>query len=614
MANFISPSTTIEEVAVGLNIANPAANTAGMVGEFSKGPCFEITSINSVQQLEETFGLPNSSNFKHWFTAWNFLQYANSLQVVRALDKTSLNAGVTFQQMNAVSTVPTSATTTRLNSSQLPTITFTTDEKLKFFYKSPGTDGNSYKVAVANYEDFDTIKLTHGTVTNGPFVVGNQVTIGSAVGTILVVGSGFVKVNKIFGTFATGAMTSGTTTATCSAVGAKAEAVTGVTFDSLYNFSLTSDNVLVVVTDSSNQVLEVFNTSLTVGKKDAGGSVIYINDYLERSSKYVYAYNNTSQAAIPATTSATALSGGTLTTPSNANIQECFDLYKNPDNSDIWVLMVGGYNENATIQKYAVQSIADVRKDLMVIVGPAQAEVVGVATESTTLTNVTKHRVNTFAVNSSYAIYLGNYKYQIDSYNSTNRWLPLDGDMAGLMIYAAENLTIGRFAWGLDNGKIKNINRLAWNPDKNSRDELWKKEIVSVNKFGSSNVVFGNKTCLGISNIFDVVDNRLLFNYIKRGLSSFLKYYLSEKNILTTQRRFTNTVEAFLNPLMGQGDIEEFKVDASDAINTADVKANNEFRAIVAVKPTSSIRYVKLSLYGLASNVSVDEVIVNNIG
>ena len=611
---FISPESRITETAVGLTISSPAANSAGGVFEFETGPCFELTQITSVQDLENIFGSPTSTNYKHFFTAWNYLNYADNLQAVRAVGKTSLNAGVAFKQVNASPTTPTATTCTRLNESDDPTISYLTDDKIKIFYKYPGTKGNEYKVGICNYIDFDTIQLTHGTVTDGPFVVGETVTGGTsgATGVIVALDTGYVKVNNVFGTFSsTEDITGGTSsaTATLSAVGSKFEVVSGVSYDSIYDYSLSSTEVLIVVLDSNDEVLETFKCSLVAGTKDSNGSVIYIQDYLERSSAYVYGYDNTDQANIPATIAATALTGGTLVSPTNTEIQEAWDQFLNPDNSDAWVLMLGGYNENSTIQKYVIQSIADDREDIFVICGPTQASCVGVALESTTLSNVLEHRVNTLAVNSSYAGYFANYKYQEDSYNSTKRWIPLDGDIAGLMIRCAEDVSIGRFAWGYENGLIKNIIKLAWNPAKASRDALWKKDINSVIKDGSSFLIFGNKTLWGVPDIFGVVDNRLLFNYIKRGLKPFLKYYISEKNIQTTQRRFSNSVEAFLNPLQGSGDIEEFAVDASDNVNTAEVKARNEFKALVAVKPTSSIRFVDLRLYGLASNISISEVI-----
>lgn len=615
MAIFISPEARITETSVSNFVSNPTANRAGMVGEFENGPCYELTTISSVSTYESTFGTPDSTNFKHFYTGWNFLQYSNNLQVVRAIGKLSLNAGKAFKEIDDDPGTPTDATITRLNSSDEPTVSFLTEDKIKFFYKYPGTIGNNFKVGVSNYEDFDTIKLTHGTVTDGPFEVGETVTEGvsGATGEIVALDTTYVKIKNVFGTFGTEEITGGTSgaTATVTTAGTYAEVISGVTFDSLYDFSLSSDQVLVVVVNSDEtEILETFACSLTVGTKDDNGNVIYINDYLERSSSYIYGYNNEAQSSTVRTTVATSLSGGTSATPSNAEIQEAWDYYLNPDESDAWVLMLGGYNENSTIQKYVIQSIADVRKEIFVTCGPDQASVVGVATESTTTSNIMQHRVNTLAVNSSYAGYYGNYKYQEDTYNSTNRWIPLDGDKAGLIVETAENISVGRDAWGYENGLIKNCIKLAFNPSKTSRDDLWKKEINSVIKDGSRFLIFGNKTLLGIGgNIFDVVDNRLLFNYIKRGLTQFMKFFLSEKNVTTTQRRLYNSIDGLLEPLQGSDDVEEYGIATDDSVNTDEVKARNEFVADVAVKPTSSIRYVDLRLYGVGATVEIEEVI-----
>ena len=57
-----------------------------------KGPLDEIVSISSEQELVDTFGKPDSTNFEYFFSAANFLQYSNALRVVRASQTSTLNA------------------------------------------------------------------------------------------------------------------------------------------------------------------------------------------------------------------------------------------------------------------------------------------------------------------------------------------------------------------------------------------------------------------------------------------------------------------------------------------------------------------------------------------
>lgn len=615
--SFISPDVIAQEVAVGATISNPAANAAGFVGQFETGPCFELITISSATAYEETFGLPTSTNYKHWFTGYNVFSYANNLQVVRAIGGTSLNSGIAFKQINASPTTPTQVNITRLNEADSPTVSFGADDKLHFYYKYPGTYGNDFKVGVVNYEDFNTNTFTVGSVV-GTFQVGEQITgdTSGARGTIVAVYPTELKVNNIFGSFsATENITAGTSaaTATISAISDLAEVTTGVTFNSLFTYSVLEGQVGIVILDSNDNVLETFIASLTPGDTDSTGNVIYIEDYLEASSLYVYAYDNTTQANTVATTSSTSLVGGTTVAPTDNEIQTAWNEFGTSENSDAWVLMVGGYNENTTIKKYVIQTIAQSREDIFVVCGPKQASVVGAATESATLNNLIEDKVDDLGVVTSYYGYFANYKFQRDSFNNTNRWIPLDGDIAGLVLQTAQNVSIAQFGWGYNYGVIKNILKLAWNPSKPSRDELWKVQANSVIRDGSSTIVFGDQSGLNINNIFNQIGNRLLFNFIKRGLIPFAKTtVIAEKNNTLTQRRFANSAESFLDQF--PNDIEEYRVIADDTVNTDAVKARGEFVAQIYIKPFSSIRFVLLQLFGLASDVSIDEVVSDNTG
>lgn len=617
MTTFISPEVVVQEISVGATISNPAANAAGFVGEFQTGPCFELTTISSASAYEQIFGRPDGNNYKHYFTGYNVFSYANNLQVVRTIGGTSLNSGIAFKQIDASPTTPTQVNITRLNEADTPTVSFGADDKLHFYYKYPGTYGNNFKVGVVNYEDFNTNTFTVGTVV-GTFQVGEQITgdITGAKGTIVAVYPTGLKVNNIFGTFSPTEDITGTTsgaTATVSVISDLAEVTAGVTFTSLFTYSVLEGQVGIVILDSSDNVLETFIASLTPGDTDSAGTVIYIEDYLEASSQYVYAYDNTTQTNTVATTSSTTLLGGTTVAPTDSEIQTAWNEFGTSENSDAWVLMVGGYNENTTIKKYVIQTIAEGREDIFVVCGPKQTSVVGISTETSTLNSLLEDKVDDLGVVTSYYGYFANYKFQRDSFNNTNRWIPLDGDIAGLILQTAENVSVAQFGWGYNYGIIKNILKLAWNPSKPSRDELWKVQANSVIRDGSSTIVIGDQTGLNINNIFNQIGNRLLFNFIKRGLIPFAKTtVIAEKNNTLTQRRFKNSAESFLDQF--PNDIEEYLVISDDTVNTDAVKARGEFVASIYIKPFSSIRYVLLQLFGLASDVSIDEIVSDNTG
>jgi hypothetical protein len=92
MGFLVSPGVHVREI--DLTNVVPAVSTSigAIAGPFAKGPVSSVTAISSEEQLLQTFGKPNSSNFEFWFTAANFLQYGDALRVVRA-ESAILNAG-----------------------------------------------------------------------------------------------------------------------------------------------------------------------------------------------------------------------------------------------------------------------------------------------------------------------------------------------------------------------------------------------------------------------------------------------------------------------------------------------------------------------------------------
>jgi len=92
MAFQVSPGVLVQERDLTRIIPAVSTSIGAVAGEFRKGPLDEITSITSENDLVETFGEPDSNNFEDFFTAANFLQYSNSLRVVRASQTNLVNA------------------------------------------------------------------------------------------------------------------------------------------------------------------------------------------------------------------------------------------------------------------------------------------------------------------------------------------------------------------------------------------------------------------------------------------------------------------------------------------------------------------------------------------
>ena len=92
MAFQVSPGVLVQERDLTNIIPAVSTSIGAFAGSFGKGPVDEIVSISSEQELVDTFGKPDSTNFEHFFTAANFLQYSNALRVVRAQNTSLANA------------------------------------------------------------------------------------------------------------------------------------------------------------------------------------------------------------------------------------------------------------------------------------------------------------------------------------------------------------------------------------------------------------------------------------------------------------------------------------------------------------------------------------------
>jgi len=288
-----------------------------------------------------------------------------------------------------------------------------------------------------------------------------------------------------------------------------------------------------------------------------------------------------------------------------------YNLFDNKDEISIDYLIMGpGLGDRFESQAKAnlLISIADQRKDCIATISPHRADVVGL-TNATTQTN---NLVSFYSplTSSSYAVFDSGYKYVYDRFNNEFRYIPLNGDIAGLMV----RTSIESFPWfspaGQQRGQINNAVKLAYNPSKAQRDILYGVRINSViNQSGQGIVLFGDKTGLSYNSAFDRINVRRLFLTVEQALESAANDQLFELNDDETRSNFVNIVEPYLRDVQAQRGIEDFVVICDNTNNTPEVIDNNEFRADIFIKPTRSINYVTLTFVATRSGISFDEVV-----
>jgi len=392
-----------------------------------------------------------------------------------------------------------------------------------------------------------------------------------------------------------------------------------------------TDEVSVVVVDEDGlisgtpgQVLEIYQnlSRATDAKKDDGTTNYYktaINDF----SRWIWATNDRDGAAsntlsnVANSTNTTTYTrsfvrgtdGANESTVSMAALGSAYDLFADASTVDVSLILQGkaiGTND-VQLANYLIDNIAEVRKDCVVFVSPAYSDVVGINVENQQAQNIVDFR-NALR-NTSYAFLDSGYKYQYDKYADVYRYIPLNGDMAGI---TARSDSV-RDPWfspaGFTRGQVKNLVKLAFSPSKSERDLLYKNDVNPVVTFpGQGTVLYGDKTLLGRTSAFDRINVRRLFIVLEKAIATASNSTLFEFNDEFTRSQFRNLVEPYLRDVQGRRGIVDFRVVCDETNNTAEVIDSNRFVGDIYIKPAKSINFIQLNFVAVRSGVEFNEI------
>jgi len=309
-------------------------------------------------------------------------------------------------------------------------------------------------------------------------------------------------------------------------------------------------------------------------------------------------------------------------TASLGKLSEGYDLFENTDNYTIDFLLMGSAAYNITTAQALANkliSVAELRKDAIAFISPYRGAALTDTLSQTEVNinsavDITTNVLSFYAsvASSSYAVFDSGYKYMYDRFSNTYRYVPLNGDIAGL---CARN-DINNFPWyspaGTTRGSILNAVKLAYNPSKTQRDKLYSNRINPVIfSPGSGIILFGDKTGLARASAFDRINVRRLFVYLEDAISRAAKDALFEFNDEVTRTNFVNTIEPFLRDVQAKRGIFNYIVICDETNNTAAVIDNNEFVADIYVKPARSINFIGLNFIATKTGVDFEEVIGN---
>ena len=305
-----------------------------------------------------------------------------------------------------------------------------------------------------------------------------------------------------------------------------------------------------------------------------------------------------------------------------SDISNSYDLLKNAEEYDIDFLLMGSSNyskEKSQSLATKLIEVVEYRKDCIAFITPYRLAFLNdtISGENVTVnstSDITDNIISYYSTipSSSYAIFDSGYKYMYDRFNRVFRYIPLNGDIAGLCARNDAN----NFPWfspaGTSRGSILNAVKLAYNPDQNQRDLLYSNRINPVIfSPGGGIILFGDKTGLSKASAFDRINVRRLFIYLENAISASARDQLFEFNDETTRSNFVNIVEPFLRDVQAKRGIFDFRVICDETNNTAAVIDSNEFIADIYIKPSRSINYIGLTFVATRTGVAFEEVIGN---
>ena len=308
-------------------------------------------------------------------------------------------------------------------------------------------------------------------------------------------------------------------------------------------------------------------------------------------------------------------------TPELNKLVTGYSLFENADNYEVDFLLMGsGNHTEAKTQALANKliAVAEARQDAVAFISPYRQAFLNDSAVGTVTVNsdstITDNLVGFYGpiTSSSYGVFDSGYKYMYDRFNDTFRYVPLNGDIAGLC--ARNDLT--QFPWfspaGTARGAILNAVKLPYNPSKVQRDTLYSNRINPVIfSPGEGIVLFGDKTGMAKSSAFDRINVRRLFIYLEDAISAAARDQLFEFNDEITRTNFVNIVEPFLRDVQSKRGIFDYVVVCDETNNTAAVIDNNEFVADIFIKPNRSINFIGLTFVATRTGVSFSEVVGN---
>ena len=624
MAFQLSPGVNVTEKDLTTIVPAVATTNAGIVGLFNWGPCNKRILVDSENNLVQLFGAPDDNVAEWWFPAANFLGYGNNLQVVRAKIDGMINAnGLGF---------------------------------------TGGTAENSDDAMIENDDKFEFASVDK----LGSFVARYAGDLGNTLevqicGSATLTGPGDIEAGYTAHGADFGDWTYASQFDSAPSTSTYVESLGGAN-DEFHLIVIDKNGLL---SGTRNTILERFQgLSFLPGVVASDGTSNYYVDRVNRTSKYIAAVEKSGGAdyddlflggtgawgsgATEKWYSAGSLSATSGVTATNVSFgvgvwqlragsdgltadltdymkvafgqdtdadPEGYRLFADAETVDV-NLLIGGPDKTFTpatnlttsvedLVAPSIKDIVDARKDCVAFLSVPNKD--PNETDQVKQDRAVQYRNNIGS--SSYCVIDSGYKYMYDIYNDKNRWVPLNGDIAGLCARTDANFDPWYSPAGFNRGQVRGVIKLAFQPRQASRDTLYKNGINPVATFsGEGTVLYGDKTAQAKPSAFDRINVRRLFIVLEKAIATAAKYSLFEFNDAFTRAQFRSLVEPFLRDVQARRGLIDFKVVCDEKNNTPEVIDSNRFVADIYIKPNRSINFIQLNFIATRTGVNFSEV------
>ena len=560
----VSPGVVVREIDNTNPVPGVSTSSGGTIGDFTWGPADVPTRISSVKELENVFGRPSNANAPSFLTSASFLAYSNALEVVRIVGDGALNAtsggnGVLIKNDDAAETAV--------------------------------ADGP----LAARYP---------GSVANGVLVE-----ICPAGSTLF---SNWAYKNLFQGAPATSEY--------ADERGAENDEVHVVVVDITGNIS-----------GNPGTVLERFEfLSQASNARSFNGTSAYYRDVLNRRSRFVRCLSdfpelvqagetiesvvadNTDEGdfmnsvVTPAILSLELTGGSDGAALTNAEHEDGLEIFLD-ENVQINFLFAVPASVTAEAQSRAGKmiQIAETRKDTVALISPPIGITVNNAGDEV-------DDLLTFfepIASTSYAFFDSSAVNVYDRFNDRFVWIPACGNIAGVMSRTETDFAPWVSPGGSTKGQFLNVARLAFNPNKAQRDEIYPNRINPIITVqGEGTYLFGDRTALSRASAFDRINVRRLFISLEKRLATAGRGKLFEFNDTFTRAQLRNEVDNLLRTVQADRGITEYRIVCDETNNPQEVQNQNRMVADISVRPNRSVNFVDLTIGANDSGVEFTEV------